>query len=276
MSEVVVLKKERKVRQWGPSKRAGGIYLGSEELKKAGLEIGDEVDITVTADGRIVISKKGVKPNVFLKFLSQFKLGEATKVGDSFIIPIVVEDDKVEERDYITFKEAEEVRFSDTGRIDRVAVSNLSGSKVFIPHGIVMTGGTQSRASLVSAILGSGEGCEIPVKCVHASHPIRPGSTVRPIGVVPRTVSATLMQPSSQVSQHTTWASVSLAARALTDWRERISSTFERYKDVLEDYTGPKDNLASMVMYMAPVAADLVEAKKKWAEAVRRTGWRRK
>jgi len=156
-----------------------------------------------------------------------FRFGEIwrhDKNSLGLIVPIIREN--APERDYVTLYEVKnDVKISDTGRINELEVTSKVNKPVFIRVGSKFEGlGTQSRAAKFSVIVMpetktipieggkphvqiSPSKTRIPVHCIHASHPIRSGcvfslcSTTAPRGVERKFL--------SRADQSSTWTAVS-------------------------------------------------------------------
>lgn len=266
MSEAILVKREGKVTRSGAG---SSIYIKDEELEKAGIAKGEPVDVTVTADGKIVIKPKGVVSNVFLKFLARLHFDDAIKVGDAHIIPLVI--DRVISKDYITVKEAQAnqlLRFSDTGRIDRIAVSNLGDKGVLITQGQILEGKSQSRASTTNLILQGNESVEIPAKCVHSVQPIRAHAEMKFSSLVPRQVAHTLTLPTKKISQHHTWAGIKDMSASFMAYASSLNSSFADSGPQLRLASGNKD-LASLTKSLHPISEKTFKAVKKHAKSSR-------
>jgi len=245
----VVLRREGRVRRWGPS--GYGVYLTKEELKRIGLEPDKPVNIEVTREGKIVITPKPAGIEDFLDFIGRFEYGEPIRIGEAIVIPLLARE--VGERDYITYKETEGVNIRDTGRIDRMVISNMSTNNVFFPQGTVLKGRTQSRALVASLVLEAGESCEVPVRCVHRSGPIYSGETVKPEGLAPRPVAYSITAPHIDVSQSATWRDISTFALLV-----RSADTSSEWKDYFRRMT-PTNDLAEWICGLKRLASTAVE-----------------
>jgi len=149
------------------------------------------------------------------RILEEYEIGEPWKLtkGAGFVLPILGRP-PFPDRNYVLLQEAlDQVEFKDTGGIGDVAVSNRSGSNVFLRKGTMLKGvGTQSRSPVAGVVLEPiDEVIKVPVDCIHASHGIRAGAAFMAMGVTPHSVYDDLGQ------QSRTWASISdYSARAST------------------------------------------------------------
>lgn len=115
-----------------------------------------------------------------------FRFGQPQRLGEkslAVVLPILRAHD--DPRNYITFPETEKVEVTDTGNIQEMIAWNRTGENVFLRSGTIFSGKTQSRALQRSYVLLPDEKTNLPVRCVHASHGISPGSAVKYDGVTP-------------------------------------------------------------------------------------------
>jgi len=162
----------------------------------------------------------------FLKDVSESKsgyhLGEPWKYSDkalAVVVPILRE--KAPERLYITMYEAlKHLGMNDTGHIDKVEMQNRTGKPVFVRAGTIFEGATQSRAAEHSGVFGEGK-ADIPVRCVHQTHGISPGSQMKYGDIAPISVTMELI---GDYGQSAVWQSVqeytSLAAGICASGRQ--------------------------------------------------------
>ena len=147
---------------------------------------------------------------VFLKDVSEsksgFHLGEPWKYSDkalAVVVPILRE--KAPERLYVTMYEVlKQLGMNDTGHIDRVEMQNRAGKPVFVRAGTIFEGKTQSRAAEHSGIVEPGK-ADIPVRCVHQTHGISPGSQMKFGDIAPMSVTCELI---GDHGQSAVWQSV--------------------------------------------------------------------
>jgi len=143
-----------------------------------------------------------------------FRLGEPWRLTDKHLTVVVpiIKIGKSGERGYVLVEEVKDkVKISDTGSINRIKVRGVD-RPVFMRSGAVIEGiGTQSRAVESSKIIIPEAVVEVPVRCVHASHPIRAGGPMELSEVyAPYEVqSALLASPLGRGGQHAVWAAVS-------------------------------------------------------------------
>lgn len=168
----------------------------------------------------------------FLNNLSKeigYKFGSPWRYSDKSLgvmIPILKMGDGkgFEEREYITIEEAKDqgISFKDTGRIDRVIVESSLGKVIFIRSGTALKSlGTQPRAVETSVVIipDTGKGDtkqEIPVRCIHASKPIKSGTKFAYAGDVPVEVRSALLSKSGQSE---TWSAVGRATHRFMSTR---------------------------------------------------------
>lgn len=259
----VEIRTEKKLRRWG---HGYGVYLTEDELRRIGLRPDKPVSLEITTDGKIIIKPKPASVEDFLDFIGSFEFGEAVKVGEATIIPLLARE--VGERDYVTYKESENISIRDTGRIDRMVINNASDRPVFFPQGTVLKGGTQSRALIASTVLEPGESCEAPVRCVHRTGPIHAGETVKPEGFAPRPVAYSITAPHIEVSQATTWRDVStfalrmMSADTSSEWRDYFRRT--TLTNDLAECVRELRRLASTAAEKFERAIREREARRKW------------
>lgn len=136
-----------------------------------------------------------------------FKLGEPWKYSEkalAVVVPIVRTNMADRERSYVTMYEVlKELGVRDTGRVGAVEMQNRTGKAVFVRAGSIFEGPTQSRAAENSTVLQPGkEGApnktEIPVRCVHQTHGIRPGSDMKFGDIAPISVTMNLISNAGQ------------------------------------------------------------------------------
>ncbi|HRZ18443.1 MAG TPA: hypothetical protein P5136_00060 [Methanofastidiosum sp.] len=132
-----------------------------------------------------------------------FQLDEAWRVNeDSLGVVVPVKRDIKEDRDYITFAEAKDVKVEDTGMIDHVYVKNNEAKPLLISRGEIFRGKTQERAAVHGHIVMPGKGLRVAVRCIHATKGIQRGAEMKYGGRVPFEVQSNLGDQSS------TWRSV--------------------------------------------------------------------
>lgn len=95
-------------------------------------------------------------------------------------VPLLRKQADVQPRNYVLVEEVHDaLNASDTGRIDRIRVLGL-GKPIFVRGGLIFEGiGTQNRAVESGMVVLPETPVEVPVKCVHASHPISARATMR-------------------------------------------------------------------------------------------------
>ena len=139
--------------------------------------------------------------------LEEYEIGEPWKLtkGAGFVLPILGRP-PFGNRNYVLLQEVlDQVEFKDTGGIGDVAVSNRSGSNVFLRKGTMLKGvDTQSRSPVAGVVLEPmKEVVKIPVDCIHASHVIQPRAAFMAMGITPHSVYQSLGRQSE------TWANIS-------------------------------------------------------------------
>lgn len=190
------------------------VHLSKEEMDKAGLSPGAEVDVIVGSNGAILL-KPRAPANLYEKFLKNavrggVEFGEPIEMGDAHIIPIFAKEEQAP-RDYLTVPEAQAyLRFTDTGRIGGVHLSNTGDKGVLVLQGQVFEGGgaTQPRVVTSNLVLGANKDIELPSKCVHASKPIQANAPMKFAGMTPRSVAFAITQPENKISQQRIWGDV--------------------------------------------------------------------
>ncbi len=100
----------------------------------------------------------------------------------------------------------------DVGRIDRLRLRNDSRSRVFVPPGTVLEGrGTASRGTCAGLWLEPGATCEIRVRCIQETEPIRQGVALHLVG---RLAPPPLAQALLSLDQGLVWATAEADSRA--------------------------------------------------------------
>lgn len=139
-----------------------------------------------------------------------FLFGQPQRIEEkslAIVLPILRSGD--DPRLYITFPETDQVEVSDTGSIDAMTAQNKTDDNVFIRSGTMFTGKTQSRALQRSTVLLPHELATLPVRCIHASHGISPGSKVNYNGITPLDMDKGVYGSGYQAKdQKTYWANV--------------------------------------------------------------------
>ncbi len=132
-----------------------------------------------------------------------FQLDEPWRINqESLGVVVPVKRDSKEERDYITFAEAKDVKVEDTGSIDSLYLKNNESKPLFISRGEIFRGKTQERAAIHGHIVMPGKGMRVAVRCIHASKGINPGEEMKYGGKAPFSVYSNLGD------QMSTWNSV--------------------------------------------------------------------
>jgi len=203
------------------------------------------------------------------KILEEYEIGEPWKLtkGAGFVLPILGRP-PFPDRNYVLLQEVlDQVEFKDTGGIGDVAVSNRSGSNVFLRKGTMLKGvGTQSRSPVAGVVLEpTDEVVKVPVNCIHASHSIRAGADFTARGLTPKSVYEDLGQ------QSRTWASISnysgrvrasamraggyptmalsMSSDSLVDVEESVSKFREDVDDILSQIPGDHVNQVGVAVF---------------------------
>lgn len=130
-----------------------------------------------------------------------FILDEPWRINEESLSVIVpIKRDADEERDYITFAEAQDIKVEDTGQIDYVYVQNNEEKPLLISRGEIFRGKTQERAAIHGHIVMPGKGMRVNVRCIHHSKGINRGSEMKYGGRTPYDVDLS--------SQATAWNSI--------------------------------------------------------------------
>lgn len=176
-----------------------------------------------------------------------YKFGTPWRYSDKalgVVVPILRQDGIYEERVYITLEEAKDqgVTFKDTGRIDRIILETKSRKPIFVRSGTAFkSGGTQPRAVETSVIIVPQEQKEedkipvapiitvqeIPVRCIHSTKPINPGTKFEYGGFVPSEVENVLMSKSGQTA---TWNAVSASTNRLMSQHSRSGTSHHTFR----------------------------------------------
>ena len=269
MSEQIS-KREGKVGKDGAGYK---VYIQPEEAEKVGIKPGDKVDVIVNPEGSITL-RAAAPPNLYEKFLQNaieggVEFGEPIEVGDAFIIPIMSKSDEVPPRDYVTVPEAlamGNLRFNDTGGISGVHVTNTGSIGVLVVQGQVLEGGTQPRTIITNMILAPNQDIVLPARCVHSTRPIQAGAKMTIVGMAPRNVAFSLMQPQYKVDQNRVWGDIRCVAGTCVI----VSSRFAEANVSLSTANWAAQNDLSAVIHscgdVALFAGNIVDQKvrKQW------------
>jgi len=114
-----------------------------------------------------------------LREQSDFEFGKPWRLTDrqiSVVVPLIRKTG-TESRGYVLLEEVKDrVKIEDTGSIDSLKMSGID-KPVLARSGLVLEGiGTQNRSIAYSKVIIPQAVVEVPVHCVHASHPIRTGA----------------------------------------------------------------------------------------------------
>lgn len=202
--------------------------------------------------------------------LKEYVVGEPWKLtkGTGFVLPILGRP-PFGDRNYVLLQEVlDQVEFKDTGGIGDVAVSNRSGSNVFLRKGTMLKGvGTQSRSPIAGVVLEPiDEMIKVPVNCIHASHGIRAGAAFKAQGVTPHSVYDDLGQQSAtwaNISDYSARASAgvsraggrsavfmaSLSSDALVDVEESVGKFRDEVEDLLKQIPGDHVNQVGIAVF---------------------------
>jgi hypothetical protein len=139
-----------------------------------------------------------------------YSYGKPKRVGEkslTVVLPILRE--TTLKRQYTTFPETDKVHVFDTGRIDEMEADNQSGENVFMRSGTLFRGATQERALQRSMVLFTGKRVKMPVRCIHRSRGISPGSKVKYGGITPLSFDASNYSDGYKFAdQGSTWSNV--------------------------------------------------------------------
>ncbi|MCK5151234.1 MAG: hypothetical protein KAQ65_05320 [Candidatus Thorarchaeota archaeon] len=116
-----------------------------------------------------------------------FSLERPVEYGSFSFVPITKGESTPDDVDYLNAAEALEkgdlVILEGGDQVETLIAKNNGDRPVLIEASeVLLADGSQDRIVLQSVILQPGEEQRIPVKCVHAPHPLRKGSTYRTIG----------------------------------------------------------------------------------------------
>ena len=178
-----------------------------------------------------------------------FKLGEPWKAKETLaaVVPILVEE-ILGMREYVLVEEVKEkVKILDTGSIGRLSVVSGVDKPVFFRSGTVLEGkGTQSRAVESSVIAEPEKPVEIPVKCVHASHPISTSAGFKVVASAPLRVHRALYSR----SQAKVWGSVgafNLSMRTASSGTGHRSTRHSASVEEVATLSGLSDSLVATI-----------------------------
>jgi len=270
----VILKREGKISRSG---HGAGVYLSKEELEKIGLDVGDEVEIEVTADGKIVLKPK---PIIYHKLISDalvgLVLGDVMDIGGAQIIPLYLPK-KPEERDYITIKEAIEehkVEIRDSGVISTVIISNTGDRSVFVAHGLVIEGGTQPRTVVTNALISPNKTVGLPSRCVHQIRGISRGAKMKPIGFAPRQIAFGLTTTTDRINQHSIWSNISAFLDGTSVTYESVAPQFLCLVDNSTKWRSTAGDLSRAIHDFKYVVKQALKEEEKYARK-RKSSWNR-
>lgn len=270
--EEVISKREGKISRSG---HGAGVYLSKEELEKAGLDIGDEVEIEVTTDGKIVLKPKPVSHQKLLSdAIIGLIVGDAIEIGGAQIIPLYLPSEP-EERDYVTIKEAIEsgvVEIRDSGVIGSVIVNNTGDMNIFVAHGTVIAGGTQPRTVVTNALISPNRTVELPTRCVHDIRAISPHAKMKPIGFVPRQIAYGLTTAVEKINQHNVWHDVAYFMSSTSSSPSTVAPKFQALVNTTAKWRSSTD-LSRAVEDLHNIAKWIMEEEKHVKK--RKSGWRR-
>lgn len=100
------------------------------------------------------------------------------------------------------------LKVTETGTVNKLGVHSLATLPIFVPAGLLLTGGGQNRIAITSLIIAPGAQGELPTRCVeeHRWNPLQ-GQSFR--SEKDSSMSASSMPiGSTQISQDETWADV--------------------------------------------------------------------
>ncbi len=125
----------------------------------------------------------------------EFELGDPVSIENLTLVPILKKFE--EDKEYLTLGEALEkgvLEIIDKGdEIAHVIAINKGVTPILLEEGDILTGlGTQDRLILGSMLLEPGKSYKVPVKCVHAPHPLTVGAGFGYGGSSPKKFTRTL------------------------------------------------------------------------------------
>lgn len=140
----------------------------------------------------------------------EYTVGEPWKLpkGTGFVLPILGAP-PFPERNYVLLQEVmDKVKFTDSGGISQVGVTNVSGGPVYIRKGTMLKGlGTQSRSPISGYVAEPSKvPVIIPVNCIHASHGISRGEGFNISGLTPHSIYMALGDQGRTWSDARTWS----------------------------------------------------------------------
>lgn len=166
------------------------------------------------------VSKMGLLDE--LKGNHGFELGTPWKLTERHVTAVIpiIKIGAAGNRAYVLVEEVKEkIRVVDAGNIGSVKMIGFEGP-VLVRSGVVIEGiKTQSRTVEFSTIITPQSVKDVRVRCVHASHPISPGASMRIAGIyAPAEVHSALLESSMRNGgQHDVWNAVRMYhARAST------------------------------------------------------------
>ncbi len=138
-----------------------------------------------------------------------FSIGEPWRVGETSIaciLPILRDNQDIPA--YV-LSEGGELEITDTGSISSAKIRNLSDKPLFMRLGEAIKGLTQARTLVSSWIIQPKGELIVPVRCIHASHPISFGAEMKSNGYVPGRESVYLNAThyGQMAGQQTSWTS---------------------------------------------------------------------
>ena len=197
-----------------------------------------------------------------------FSLERPVEYGSFSFVPITKIDSSESQVDYINAAEAlttgELIILEGGDQVSSLIAQNRGQRPVLIEASEVLLGdGSQDRIVLQSIILQPGEERRIPVKCVHAPHPLRRGSAYRSLGASGKDLRNTIHRmkyqsimtdvdhyiPESAVDQSEVWEEVSGYAsgagardpakytEALEKKQKEVTQAADQIRDQLPDRT---------------------------------------
>lgn len=176
-----------------------------------------------------------MSPATLLQLLekeNEYKLAKAWRLTDNHLTVVVpiVRAGKASERGYRLIEEVKDsIKISDSGGIAGVRITGAT-APVLARSGVILEGvGTQNRCIETSIIILPEAVVTVPVKCVFASHPIRPGAPMEVSEMyAPETVHSAMLatgQGGAGGGQGAVWDSVSYFCAASTPQLMRRASS---------------------------------------------------
>jgi hypothetical protein len=125
-----------------------------------------------------------------------FQIGDPWRFSEFSLCAIIPITRKVDfKREYLILNEAERgIKIKDTGSINQMEITNMSGLPVLLKAGDILLGATQERVIITSQVVMDKETVIVGCACVHSTKGIRAGQTVKPGGIVPEEIRKAVYQ----------------------------------------------------------------------------------